>query len=57
MLKSSLNPKTFVETLKIIYLNPYKKLTLDYILNYKIFKMFIHVDEGSFTASNTNLNS
>ena len=46
MLEPNLNPKTFVETLKIIYLNPYNKLTLDYILNYKMFKMFIHVDEG-----------
>ena len=54
MLESSLKPKTFVEALKIIYHNPYKKLPLDYILN---FKTFIHVDEGCFTTSNTNIHS
>ena len=46
MLESSVNPKKSVESLKIIYHNPYKKLSLDYILNYKTFKTFIHVDEG-----------
>ena len=57
ILEPSLKPKTFIESLKIIYHNPNKKLTLDYILNYKTFKTFIHVDEGWFTTSNTNLHS